>query len=166
MNFNLGANSDVTIRNSRIGKDCDGQLAGHTTGLLYGIGMNSNVQLMATGNDLSYDGAEPWTPIAGVPTRRSVIANNQGVDNSSGPTYPSASTVTLNLVSPRYHLTGTTAVNTITPAWNGQPICLISDSGAISFGTSGNIAAAVSTSGAYGSVCGYYDATYSKWFLK
>ena len=85
------------------------------------------------------------------------------VDTGSGPTYASGSTVTLNMIAPRIHLTGTTTVNTIMPAWNGQQLCIISDSGALKFGTRGNIAAAVSTSGAGGVVCGWYDGSFLKW---
>jgi hypothetical protein len=162
--FLLGAGQSATIRNSRIGKQCDGMTSGNTTGLSYGIGLNVNTQLIAIGNDLSYGGAESWSPFSGIPVGNSVIANNS-IDTTSGPTYASGTTVTLNQISPRIHLSGTTAVNTITPAWNGQPLCVISDSGAVSFGTSGNIAAAATTSGVAGMVCGYYDGNYHKWYL-
>jgi hypothetical protein len=161
----IGDGLAVTIQNSKIEKACDGVVSGNTTGLLYGIGLGANVQLFATGNDLTYYGTESWTAIAGIPTNRSVVANNSTVDNGSGPTYASASTVTLDQVTPRIHLSGTTTVNTITPAWNGQTLCIISDNGVVNFGTSGNIKAAVATSGAGGMVCGYYDPTNSKWYL-
>ena len=166
VNVALGVGTSATIQNSRIGKQCDGQNAGGTANLLYGIGLNLNVTLIATGNDLSYSGPESWTMISGVPVGNSVIANNRGnLDDASGPTYASGSTVTLNLVAPRIHLTGTTTVNTITPAWNGQTLCIISDNGVVNFGTSGNISAATATSGVAGMVCGHYDGFFSKWYL-
>jgi hypothetical protein len=163
--FLVDTGQSAAIRNSRIGKQCDGLVAGNTTGLLYGIGLGSNTVVTITGNDLSYTGAETWDGLAGVPTGDSVIANNKGPSNGAGGTYASASTVTLVGVDQYIHLTGTTTVNTITPTWNGQPLCVISDSGAISFGTTGNIKAAVTTSGAGGMVCGHYDSSYSKWYL-
>ncbi len=161
--FLVGNNLAATIQNSRLGKQCDGQIAGNTTGLRYGIGLGSNTVIVATGNDLSYTGPQPWSPFSGIPTGDSIVANNKGVDTGSGPTYASGSTVTLNVIAPRIHLTGTTTVNTIMPAWNGQQLCIISDSGALNFGTRGNIAAAVSTSGAGGVVCGWYDGSFLKW---
>lgn len=160
----IGDDLDITIRNSRLGKACDGYAAGSTTGLVFGLGLGTNVQLIATGNDFTYGGAEFWSPISGVPARNSVVANNS-IDALPGATYASASTVTLNQTFPRIHLTGTAAVNTITPAWNGQSLCIISDSGVVNFGTTGNIAAPAATSGAWGMVCGVYDGNYSKWYL-
>lgn len=163
--FLLDAGQSATIRNSRIGKQCDGLTAGNTTGLLYGIALAANTQLIAMGNDLSYSGAEAWSPIAGGPPVGNSVVLGNTTDEQGGSTYASASTVTMSVTASRVHLTGTTTVNTITPAWNGQQLCVVSDNGAISFGTSGNIAAAVTTSGVAGMVCGYYDSSFHKWYL-
>jgi hypothetical protein len=163
--FLIGNSLAVTIQNSRIGKACDDYIDGSTTMLLFGIGLGSNVTLIATGNDLSYTGGESWTPFSGLPVGDSIIGNNVGIDNTHGPTYSSGTTVAQTLMANKFHLTGTTTVQTITGGWNGQQVCVVSDDGAISFGTSGNIAAAVATSGAKGSVCGFYDGSTSKWYL-
>jgi hypothetical protein len=130
------------------------------------VGLGANVELVATGNDLTNDTGESYTPVSGVPTGNSVLFGNKGIDNTPGPTYASAGTVTITLASRRIHLTGTTTVNTITPAWNGQELCIVSDDGVVNFGTAGNIGAAAATSGIGGMVCGYYDNFYSKWRLK
>jgi hypothetical protein len=163
--FVIGNNLSVTLQNSRLGKQCDGIVAGSTSLLSYGIGLGSNVELFATGNDLSYTGPEGWTPISGVPAGNSVTSGNQGVDTGAGPTYASASTVTMLFATKRMHLTGTTTVDTITPAWNGQELCIVGDSGAIAFGTTGNIRATNGIAGAGAMVCGYYDSSVSKWYL-
>jgi len=161
----IGNNLAVTLQNSRLGKQCDGNVAGSTTGLSYGIGLGANVTLFATGNDLTYTGPEFWAPVSGIPAGNSVTAGNKGVDTNSGATYASAATVTLLFAEKYIHLTGTATVNTITPAWSGQELCVISDTGAVSFGTSGNIRATNFLSGQYAMVCGHYDGTYAKWYL-
>lgn len=169
-NFVIGDNSDVTIRNSRIGKQCDNQTAGATTGLSYGIGLGANVQLHATGNDLTYTGAENWSPISGVPVGNSVVANNAPNDSGAGPSYAAAATVTLNVTAPRIHLTaaGAATVQTIAGGWNGQQLCVIGENpaGAITFGTGGNIRFPITIPTGGGMICGYYDSTFSKWIFK
>jgi hypothetical protein len=161
----IGNNLDAVVQNSRFGKNCDGIVAGNTVGLLYGIGIGTNVTLIVSGNDISYTGGETWTPIAGFPIGDSIVVNNRPVDTASGPTYASASTITLNQVASRLHLTGTTTVNTISPVWNGQKLCIISDDGVINFGTTGNIKAAIATAGAGQMLCGHYDSVLTKWYF-
>ena len=136
--FLVGNNLAATIQNSRLGKQCDGQIAGNTTGLRYGIGLGSNTVIVATGNDLSYTGPQPWSPFSGIPTGDSIVANNKGVDTGLADLCVGL-TVTLNVIAPRIHLTGTTTVNTIMPAWNGQQLCIISDSAPLISGRVGTL---------------------------
>jgi hypothetical protein len=79
-----------------------------------------------------------------------------------GPDIASATTI-----APQYyiqHVTGTTAIQTITPPYTGfvGPLYLVTDS-AGSFGTSGNIKKAQTHVAGY-VYCLWYDPTEAKWY--
>jgi len=159
--FTIGAGvSEVSVRDSTIGTTCDGQTVG-TVNPTYGIAIGSAAtHLVITNNDLT--GLS--TAIAGSPTGPTIIENNIGVDTNGATTIASATTINLNQPEPVWHLTGATAITTISGGWMSRPITFISDTGALAFNTGGNIKFAVTSAGAGAVVTGYYDGTW--WYLK
>jgi len=147
---------NVQIRGTEIANTCAGQSGFADIAAIALAGSNSNVVI--TGNDLGGNTAL----IAGSPIGESVVKGNGTLD-SYAPSIASASTITLNNAAPTYDITGSTSVSTISGAWNGREVRLISTSGPISFLTTGNICNAL-TSVINVQVEGWYGG--SCWHLK
>jgi len=86
---------------------------------------------------------------------------------SAGPTIVSASTITLSTTNfaSITTLSGTTTIQTINGFWPFRQVNFIT-SGALSFGTSGNIAVALGPTVAGQLVSGFYNPATSKWHLQ
>jgi hypothetical protein len=85
---------------------------------------------------------EPIYNLASSPANVKTDGMNRGLDDIAHEGVPSAANLVL---SPRqyHHVTGTAAINNITPTWQGRKICLFKpDAGAWTITTAGNVSAA------------------------
>lgn len=125
--------SKFSVTTSEINPTCEG-VAGFTG--QYGVylgGSNADVtldKLNLVGNTVAQ--------IAGVPTGSSFIGNITNISASTA-TIASASTITLNAVVPNWTVSGTTPVSTISGAWAGRAVTLITTGGSVAFMPGDNI---------------------------
>jgi len=155
--------SKVQIRNNRIASDCSGSTIAGAQGFGIDLIDGSNSEIMITGNNL-YD-PRAYAPIGGTPRGMSIVANNLGVDDTTGSTLASAATININAVYPRWHITGTKGINTIDGFWGGRVVNFITDNGSVAFSTGGNICNAYKSAGAGASVYADYDLSAACWRL-
>lgn len=102
--------------------------------------------LTITGNDVSANISSMAVQATGTNLK---IIDNLGFDNTYGGALASAGTLAIGTSQNNraLGLTGTTTINTITPAYEGLTLFFVkADAGALPFGTAGNIAAAYSIS--------------------
>lgn len=100
--------------------------------------------LTIIGNDVSANIVGSGLTVFATGTNLS-IRNNLGFDNSYGGAVASATTVALSGIQNNraLGLTGTTTIQTITPAYEGLTLSFVkADAGTLNFGTAGNIAGA------------------------
>jgi hypothetical protein len=129
---------------------------------------------IGTGNLVRATSPTLVTPVLGAATMTSYVVTGGGGMLASGISQGTigtaiAAATTIAPVSPIVHITGTTAINTITPptgcttGGTGCNVTLIAD-GTWTMGTSGNISVAVSAMTVGNSLDLYYDPTASKWY--
>ena len=125
----------TAIRNSTIGA-CDRRPERYAvaTGINYSPGSAGIVQIL--GNSM----LGTTTPIIynPGPLSTATIANNIGVDDITGTTIASSTTITAP-VNPIFSISGTAVITTMNGGWTGRQMT-INPAGAFSFGTGGNIA--------------------------
>jgi hypothetical protein len=146
----------VKIQDNHIATNCVGTAAG-AGGTAIGL-LGSNADMTITGNDIT--GTSSGT--RGTPTGRSLVADNNGLDNAAA-SVSSNHTIALDRMVPTWTITGTATIVAMTGAWTGRTVRLITP-GALTFATGGNICTALGPTSTNQTVTGWYNG--SCWYLK
>jgi hypothetical protein len=173
LNINLknAVSGRFVITGNRIGTACPGSgtlatgIALTFSGSAPGGG---GANLLIANNDMSRISGAGGTPISYTPNNENVnILNNTGIDDQTGSVFD-AGTITLSVNRPTFAITGTgTTVKYLGKSWmtNGI-ITMITQDGAITFSTGGNICNAVTSAGAQAVVLGRWNVANGCWNLK
>lgn len=163
LGISIGGNaSNTTVQGNRIG-DCDNTIGGT---LPTGVSVTtsaSNIGMVSDNNFTNTTTPLNWSPSATLSSIVFLLANNLGLDDVQ----PSVTTGTSVVIPPNTNvfLNGAGTVTSMTLAWQGRRMFLTSLSGAIAFGTGGNICNIASIT-QFQSIIATYNAALACWLLK